>query len=166
MNGIVAKLKVKYPMQKTLFTIGTILGSTLPGLAQTAAREETLAKIENFKTHDPFGISMAVIAMGVVFIALIVLFLCFKWSGKLLNKGHRKQTAGKDSSFISLSIEITNKKTGKSADSEVAAAIGMALFLAEDGMHDIESEELTLLPTEQSWTGRGNNQKQEPRRKF
>lgn len=153
-------------MQKTLFTIGTTLGSTLSAFAQTAANEATLEKIENFKTHDPFGISMAIIAMGVVFIALIVLFLCFKWSGKLLNKGVRKKTTAPIATPHGTPKQILNKKTGKSANSEVATAIGMALFLAEDGMHDIESEELTLSPTEQAWTGRGNNLKQEPWRKF
>lgn len=165
-TGIVAKLKVKYPMQKTLLTIGTILSTALPILAQNTVKEETIAKIENFKSQDPFGISMSIIAMGVVFIALIVLFLCFKWSGKLLNKGLRKQKTAKTATPGRSSIRVTHKTTGESADREIAAAIGMALFLAEDGMHDIESDELTLSPAEQAWTGRGNNQKQEPWRKF
>lgn len=153
-------------MQKILFTVGTILSTSLPALAQNTVKEETLAKIENFKTHDPFGISMAIIAMGVVFIALIILFLCFKWSGNLLNKGLKKKKTTKTAASDSSPIRVTHKITGKSADSEIIAAIGMALFLAEDGMHDIESDELTLSPTEQAWTGRGNNQKQEPWRKF
>ncbi len=153
-------------MQKILFITGTILGNVLPALAQSAAKEENLAKIENFKTHDPYGVSMSIISMGVVFIALIVLFLCFKWSGKLLNRGLKKTAAGAGSHRNATFVQVSNKKTGEKADSEIVAAIGMALFLAEDGMHDIESEELTFLPSEQSWTGRGNNQKQEPWRKF
>jgi hypothetical protein len=42
----------------------------------------------------------------------------------------------------------------------------MALFLNEDGMHDHESEELTLVSTQQAWTGCGANHKQHPLRTF
>jgi hypothetical protein len=61
---------------------------------------------------------------------------------------------------------VVETATGKPADTEVAAAIGMALFLNEDGMHDHESEELTLVSTQQAWTGCGANHKQHPLRKF
>jgi Na+-transporting methylmalonyl-CoA/oxaloacetate decarboxylase gamma subunit len=102
---------------------------------------------------------MAIIAMGVVFVALLILFLCFKWSGKVLNKGIRSSVglkkAGETAAPAPGKAAIVNSATGKPADTEVAAAIGIALFLNEDGMHDHESEVLTLAPTTQAWSGCG-----------
>lgn len=178
---------------RRIFCIIAAALAVLPAVAQGAgtgfslASEETLAKIARFKEHDPFGISMAIIAMGVVFIALIILFLCFKWSGKLLNKKKGKPTSPQPSrrgtgasgvSPISKSRPLekgrgttvlapAGEAPGEASDaSEIAAAIAMALFLAEDGMHDSESDTLTLVAAEQAWTGHGANQKQDPVRRW
>ncbi len=150
---------------KHILLIGAGLYGSLPLVAQESLSSDTLNKIENFKEHDPFGVSMAIIAMGVVFFALLILYLCFKWSGRAMNKEIHRPSVHKGKQSASAPI-VRNAETGAPADEEVAAAIGMALFLAEDGMHDRESDTLTLAPTAQAWTGSGNNHKHSPLRKF
>ena len=154
---------------KKLIISTTLLASYIPELLASNA--------DNFREHDPWGWMMAVIAMGVVFSALLILFLCFKYGytgmaaiGLMIMKGlHRKQRLEiitdkrKDAQH-----KIKESATGKEVnDEELAAAIGMALFLHEDGMHDTESGVLTLnAPQPGAWTGVGANQKQMPLRKF
>ena len=50
--------------------------------------------MENFEQHDPVGIGIAISAMSVVFTGLILLYLCFKFVGKLAVK-LRKRNAMK-----------------------------------------------------------------------
>ena len=131
---------------------------------------------ENFSAHDPFGWMMAVISMGVVFVALLILFLCFKYGYtgiaaialRIKKLFHRQQQleiiTEKRSKRV---VKVADAASGEVvADEELAAAIGVALFLNEDGMHDAESDVLTLADTTSAWTGAGQNQKHSPVRRF
>lgn len=155
---------------KKLIISATLLASSAQALLAGNA--------DNFAQNDPTGWMMAVIAMTVVFTALVILFLSFKylypffaWCGlQLMKKLHRKKQyeqitdRRKDQQA---SLKITDPVTGKEVDDqELAAAIGVALFLHEDGMHDQESGVLTLTPATSTWTGAGQNQKRSPLRKF
>lgn len=44
---------------------------------------ESNPKMDKFEQHDPVGIGMAISAMSVVFLGLILLYVCFKYVGKL-----------------------------------------------------------------------------------
>lgn len=132
---------------------------------------------ENFAKNDPIGWMMAIIAMSVVFSSLVVLFLCFKYLyplctylGLQIKKSfHRKKQYEQitDRRKEKKNIKVTETETGKEVvDEELAAAIGMALFLHEDGMHDQESGILTLVNNNSTWTGAGQNQKRSPLRRF
>jgi len=133
---------------------------------------------ENFAKNDPIGWMMAIISMSVVFSALVILFLCFKflyplfaWCGLKFKKSvHRKKQFEQITDRRAQNqrkMKVTDKATGKMVDdTELAAAIGVALFLNEDGMHDQESNVLTLAPSSSAWTGAGNNQKRSPIRRF
>jgi len=145
----------------------------------TSAAPALLASnAENFAKNDPIGWMMAIISMSVVFSALVILFLCFKylyplfaWCGlKMKKSAHRKKQLEQITDRRAQSrrnMKVTDKETGEVIeDSELAAAIGVALFLKEDGMHDQESNILTLAPNNSAWTGAGNNQKRSPIRRF
>lgn len=149
----------------------------------SAATPLLASNADNFKAHDPIGWMMAVIAMGVVFSALVILFICFKylypfmvWAGLQLQKAIHHETQFKQRKDKKLSdLEMRDAKRSmlvKDAngnqinDQELAAAIGLALFLHEDGMHDQESGVLTLNSVQSAWTGAGQNQKKSPMRKF
>lgn len=151
---------------RIVLLLGSILSAAFtPAVASNADR---------FGEQDPIGWMMAVIAMGVVFVALVILFLCFKylypglaWCGlQIMKSFHRKKQYEQITDRRS-QIKVTDVATGENVnDEELAAAIGMALFLHEDGMHDQESGVLTLTSMPSAWTGAGNNQKRSPMRKF
>lgn len=138
-----------------------LAGAAYPALASNADR---------FLEHDPIGWMMAVISMAVVFGALFILFICFKYGYVATSKffhllfinRYKQVKAGKKNNE---GITVKDAKTGETIDNtELAAAIGMALFLNEDGMHDKESDMLTFASSKSAWTGAGNNQKPMPRR--
>ena len=156
---------------KKFVIIMSLLGSAVsPALANNA---------DNFQAHDPIGWMMAIISMGVVFVALLILFLCFKYiyNGvaycivRITKLFHRKKQyeaiSEKRSNRDGLSKMTVKDASGAVVnDEELAAAIGVALFLHEDGMHDAESDVLTLMPAASAWTGAGQNLKKSPIRKF
>ena len=152
-------------MKKVSIITSLLAGAVTPALANNA---------DNFLAHDPIGWMMAVIAMGVVFIALFILFICFKYGYNAINKSINvlfinsyKKAKAKKAERKQPNIKVTDPASGKTVDdAELAAAIGMALFLNEDGMHDKESDVLTLAPSTAGWTGAGNNQKPMPQLKF
>lgn len=153
---------------KKLIISATLLASSAPALLAGNA--------DNFAQNDPIGWMMAIISMSVVFSALVILFLCFKylypffvWLGMQVKKSvHRKKQYEQITDRrASKQNKVIEKATGNEVnDEEVIAAIGVALFLHEDGMHDQESGVLTLGPTTSAWTGAGCNHKHSPLRKY
>jgi len=92
---------------------------------------------QKFAKADPFGIGMAMVAMSVVFIALILLYIFFKQFG-LFNVRKQKEK-----------IEAIAALEGKTIvheeiSGEVFAAISTALYLHETEQHDYESAILTI----------------------
>ena len=151
-------------MKKFSIIVAMLASVASPALASNADR---------FLEHDPIGWMMAVISMLVVFSALFILFICFKYGyvgiakfvHLLFINRYKKEKAEKNTQGSNITIK--DAKTGAVIDNdELAAAIGMAIFLNEDGMHDSESDVLTLAPSNSSWTGIGQNQKPLPRRAF
>lgn len=102
---------------------------------------ESNPKMDKFEQHDPVGIGMAISAMSVVFLGLILLYICFKLNGKAAIK-LRKRNA-----MIAHNItdkqEAKEKKLGE-APGEVIAAISMALHEAQGADHDVEETILTI----------------------
>lgn len=97
-------------------------------------------KIEMFKKHDAAGVGMAVIAMGVVFSALLLLFISFRLIGRisvLISKRRAMVAHG-----ITDRAEAKEKQLGREAG-EVYAAIAMALEQHLNA-HDIEDTVLTI----------------------
>ncbi len=146
-------------MKKISIITAMLVSVASPALASNADR---------FLEHDPIGWMMAVISMLVVFSALFILFICFKYGYVGIAKfvhlvfinRYKREKAEKTSQ-----VTIKDAETGATIDdAELAAAIGMALFLHEDGMHDSESDVLTIQPSNSGWSGVGQNQKPLPRR--
>ncbi len=94
---------------------------------------------EKFVKMDPYGVGMAVIAMSVVFAALILLYIVFKNTKriyginfkKLFSKEPQKETVVENT----VEVEISG---------EVNAAIAMALYLYISELHDHEEAILTI----------------------
>ena len=105
-------------------------------------------KIAMFRDNDSFGIGMSILAMGVVFAGLILLYLCFRFIGKLsirLAKRNAMKAHG-----------ITDKEEAKRRSigderGEVFAAIAMALYEYQE-LHDIENTILTIHKVQRNYS--------------
>ncbi len=112
---------------------------------------ELEAASQRFASQDPSGMAMAITAMSVVFLALAVLFLIFKYVGKFLSA--RQQKGGKKEAIESkdMAEDTQHGKAGQEAKKsqpatagEVYAAIAVALNLYEAEMLEKESSILTI----------------------
>lgn len=106
-------------------------------------------KMKKFELHDSVGIGMSVTAMLVVFLGLILLYLSFKFIGKLSVR-FRARNAMKAKG-------ITDKKEAKEkllgqAPGEVYAAISLALHEMQSDVHDVEETVLTITRVKRSYS--------------
>ena len=136
-----------------------VLGHASPDAANFIDTSAT--SVEKFKANDPYGVSMAITAMGVVFCALLCLFICFKTVGKIA---------------VALTSARTQKATGKTKEEikgaapvsgEVYAAIAMALQMHDDDAHDYEDTILTISKVEKRyspWSSKLYGLRENPRR--
>lgn len=93
---------------------------------------------EKFVKMDPFGFGMAVIAMTVVFSALILLYVVFKNTKRLYSINLSKLFARKEKTVLVESAER------EEMSGEVNAAIAMAIHLYINQLHDHEEAVLTI----------------------
>ena len=135
-----------------------------PGIQNMTTVSES--KIEKFKREDPHGFGMALMAMGIVFSCLALLWITFTLFGILMR---HMETAKKVAHHqpikpITKTVEKTMEvghKTGvilkeglntKGIDREVyMAVIGLALRQYEDDIHDVESGVITIMPKDTGW---------------
>lgn len=95
-------------------------------------------KSKLFLENDPQGIILTIIAMGVVFLTLILIFLFFHNFGKQFNRFYERKKLIKEGNFEEAEkIEISHS-------GELNAAIGLALYLYKNQIHDIESFKVTI----------------------
>lgn len=110
---------------------------------------ESNPKMDKFEQHDPVGIGMAISAMSVVFLGLILLYICFKLIGKAAIKLRKRNAM--IAHHITDKEEAKEKKLGE-APGEVIAAISMALHEAQGADHDVEETILTISRVKRSYS--------------
>ena len=91
-----------------------------------------------FKHHDPWGIAMILIAMTVVFAALFILYVSFKYIGFIFTTDWKRRSLLKEGK-IKEAEHIENSSMG-----ELNAAIALALYKYKQELHDLESLHLTI----------------------
>ena len=116
-------------------------------------------KDAKLKREDPYGLGITLLAMGIVFTCLAVLFLFFTLFGLLMRHMETAKKVANQQPIkpITKTVEKTAEighKTGvilqeglktKGIDKEVyMAVIGMALKQYEDDVHDVESGIITI----------------------
>lgn len=94
---------------------------------------------ERFLKFDPHGVIMAIIAMSVVFSALLVLYRLFKLTARLVQKPIRIKLRNSKGAKVEAVEEGAEEVPG-----EVFAAISAALYFYETEKHDQESTVLTI----------------------
>ncbi len=135
-----------------------------PGIWNVTSVSES--KVEKFKREDPYGFGMALMAMGIVFFCLALLWITFSLFGLLMRhldtakKVAQQQPIKPITKTVEKTMEVGHK-TGvilqeglktKGIDREVyMAVIGMALKQYEDDVHDVESGIITIKPRETEW---------------
>ncbi len=135
-----------------------------PGIENFIKTSET--KVEKFKREDPHGFAMAIMAMGIVFSCLALLWIFFTIFGSIMNhletakKVAHQQPIKPITKTVEKTIEIGHKTSNvlqegfdkKGVDIEVyMAVIGMALQQYEDDVHDVESGVITIKPKDTEW---------------
>ncbi|MBR1545814.1 MAG: OadG family protein [Prevotella sp.] len=124
------------------------------------------SKVEKFKREDPYGIAMAIMAMGIVFLCLALLWIFFTLFGMFMRhqetakKVINKQPIKPITKTVEKTMEVGHK-TGvilqeglktKGIDKEVyLAVIGMALQQYQDDVHDMESGIITIKHRDTGW---------------
>ena len=109
--------------------------NTTPSSANVV--RETNNKVEMFKENDANGVAMAIMAMAIVFTALLILAVCFLIISKIGARRMRQEKAKAQG------IDTTVEEHPEHDSGEVIAAIGMALAQHLDA-HDNESTILTI----------------------
>ncbi len=135
-----------------------------PGILNMTTVSES--KVEKFKREDPYGFAMAIMAMGIVFLCLALLWIFFTLFGMFMR---HQETAKKVintqpikpiTKTVEKTIEVGHKtgvilKEGfdtKGIDREVyMAVIGMALQQYRDNVHDVESGVITIKHHDTGW---------------
>ena len=137
-----------------------------PGIENAASEGKKLTGVDKFKEQDPHGFAMAIMAMGVVFLCLALLWLFFTLFGMLMRHLDTAKRVANTQPIkpITKTVEATKElahKTGnvlqegfdkKGIDMEVyMAVIGMALSQYQDDVHDVESGVITIKSKDTGW---------------
>ena len=135
-----------------------------PGISNYIAVEET--KIAKLKREDPHGFGITVMAMGIVFFCLALLFVFFTFFGMFMRHQNAVKKVGNVQPIkagvktVEKTIEVANKTSTllqdglklKGIDKEVyIAVISMALKQYQDDVHDVESGIITIKPKTTDW---------------
>ena len=104
-------------------------------------------KSNRMKEMDPYGWMMAVLAMTVVFVALIILYLIFKYIGKYNIRQGKKRVAAKSGKALS---EVQYGELP--GETYAAVALALHLYIVESEAHDEESFVMTLQHTDRSYS--------------
>ena len=142
------------------------VGDATPGHDNKVQSNAAKGKIEQFKDRDPHGFAMAIMAMGIVFLCLALLWIFFTIFGMVMRhidtakKVANKQPIKPITKTVEKTAEIGRKTSNilqegfdkKGIDMEVyMAVIGMAIRQYEDDVHDVESGIITINPKDTDW---------------
>ncbi len=137
-----------------------------PGIENTASEGQQQTGVDKFKEQDPHGFAMAIMAMGIVFLCLALLWLFFTIFGMVMRHMDTAKKVANTQPIkpITKTVEVTKElahKTGnvlqegldlKGVDMEVyMAVIGLALRQYEDDVHDVESGVITIKSKDTGW---------------
>ena len=140
-------------------------GNVTPGIENFIKTDET--KDAYLKREDPHGFGITLLAMGIVFFCLFLLFVFFWLFGAIMRHldTAKKVAHAQPIKPITKTVEVTHDlahATGnilqdglktKGIDKEVyIAVIAMALKQYQDDVHDVESGIITIKSKDTDWT--------------
>ncbi|MFW5757140.1 MAG: OadG family protein [Bacteroidota bacterium] len=108
-------------------------------------------QIHLFAQNDPFGVWMAILGMGIVFLVLILLYIVFSSTSKLYTTDFKSLFRKvKDSLFFRKKTmvpevdTITQTRANNHLSGEESAAIAAAIYLYRTELHDYQNTALTI----------------------
>ncbi|MEG2120559.1 MAG: OadG family transporter subunit [Rikenellaceae bacterium] len=133
--------------------------------------EPAVSPAEKMKERDPYGITMTITAVSVVFAALILLYLVFRTVGLYMKKRDEKALAARDvvaneSADSATPAKAPSKKGDMSG--EIAAAIAFAIKSYNDEVEAAEQMALTLRKVAKAyspWSSKIHGLTQQPERR-
>lgn len=140
----------------------SLCGKPTPTLANNYETAKRNNKIAEFKEKDPYGIAMSIMAMGIVFACLALLYVFFKIFGYLLTRNEDKtetangtsatggaHSAQNDDARVAALMAVSEATSGTGNEAMDMALIALAL---EDALvHDEESGVITIHQTPSPW---------------
>ena len=144
-NGRTMIDAVKLGLQKSNVSFGRLkdgssewgnLEKTTPGANNFTG--EVISSGEKFVAIDPYGVGMAVIAMSVVFSALLLLYIVFKNTKRIYSLNFKELFSRKKA------VADLPKAEPQEISGEVNAAIALAIHLYISELHDHEEAVLTI----------------------
>jgi len=103
---------------------------------------------DRIRESDPIGIGLTVVAVSVVFLALLCISLILKGYGKLIMRTQDRK-AKKDSAVATAE---SASPSASEISGEIYAAIAAAIYLYDEEMHDEENTIITIQKVERAWT--------------
>ena len=145
--------------------VWTVCDKPTPTLANDYETAKKNNKIAEFKEKDPHGFAMAIMAMGVVFGCLALLYIFFTIFGKVANlfsekkfkliKISTKAKASKNNEETVAAIMAVTEATSGTGNENLDVAL-IALSLQAEMAHDEESGVITIKPTKSAWADKGD----------
>ncbi len=127
-----------------------------PGIVNGFTDEEP--KSMTLARTDPHGYTLTIVSVSVVFIALIILFVIYNFSGKCFSgrfprAGKTRRKSGKRGNEAVAAAIAMALQAERNSDAEAAIALAMHLYLG-GGVHDEESFIITIRPQNGGWVDR------------
>ena len=147
-----------------------------PSPRSVNGRHNQKSKSEIVKENDPHGYTLTVVSISVVFLALLILFTIYNFSGKVFSgqikfrnpfkrseraAGVASLPAGGREEEIALAIAMA-LQAECGGETEAAIALALHRFLSES-MHDAEPFVITLQPRKSAWNDKSRIFRKQPR---
>ena len=121
--------------------------SAVPSPLSLNGRHEQKSRAQKMKETDPKGWSLSLVAVAVVFSALLILFLIYNLSGNIFTgkvrlKMKKRSKVPEDPEAAAIALALKNYTSG---EEDIPAAIALALHLyCGSGVHDTEPGFITI----------------------
>ena len=102
---------------------------------------------DRIRESDPVGIGLTVVAVSVVFLALLCISLILKGYGKLIMRTQDRKAKKESPANVAAITPSVSETSG-----EIYAAIATAIYLYDEEMHDEENTVITIQKVERAWT--------------
>lgn len=150
-----------YNKEKDAYEWVIASGEQITPDASNAIGENAEDNVSVWKQRDPYGLAMTVIAMGIVFVCLILLSVFFQFFGwvlnriQMLNRVKTIRTLHEKAGRLVVMAKDGTETRGIEMEN-YAAVIGLALHEYMGNMHDVESGVITIEHHDTEWADKSH----------